>query len=424
MPGVMARRRSSGAHPRGRSLLAGVAALMLLAACGSPEAPPTSTGTQVEVLTWWASGPEKLAMDTLVQRFRADHPDITFVDAAVAGGAGSLAKDVLASRLADGDPPDAFQVHGGAELAAHVAAGDLAPLTDLADDLRLPDGLDPDVLSMVSVDGEVWAVPVDLHRANLLWANTEVLAEAGLDPTAQYADLDAWFETLETVRATGRTPLALGSTWTQVHLLEVVLLARLGPEAYAGLWDGTTDATSPAVATAVGDFARLLGFTNADRNALDWEDTVGQVADGEAAYVVMGDWAAQLLTDPVVRTTFPGTEGVYDVVLDAFAQPALAPRPQGAAAWLSSVADPRTQTAFANAKGAMPARSDVVTSELAAYPRAATEAFRSATRVPSLAHGAAVYPDALTEITRVVGELTRGATSASRLQAALAAAAG
>ena len=256
--------------------------------------------------------------------------------------------------------------------------------------------LPPAVLDLVSVDGVPYAVPVDVHRANLLWANTAVLAAAGLDPTARYDSLDSWLDALAAVRASGHVPLALGSTWTQVHLLEAVLLSRLGPQAYAGLWDGTTDATSPAVATAVGDFARLLGYTNADRDSLDWQDAATLVAGGDAAFTVMGDWAQQVLDPPVVWAPFPGTDGVDDVVLDAFAVPVGAPHPEGAEAWLTTIAGAETQAAFANAKGAAPARSDVPMTALDTYPRTALLALRSEVRVPSLAHGMAAPPDALT----------------------------
>lgn len=393
-----------------------------LAACTAPAATtPSSAGEQVEVFTWWASGGEKLAMDVLVQRFHAEHPDVTYVDGSVVGGAGSVAKDVLSSRLANDDPPDTFQVHGGAELAARVAAGQVQPLTDLYDRLGLADVLPPAVLDQVSVDGVPYAVPVDVHRANLVWANTAVLSAAGLDPTARYDSLDSWLEALAAVRATGHVALALGSTWTQVHLLETVLLSRLGPTAYAGLWDGTTDAASPAVATAVGDFARLLGYTNADRDSLDWQDAATLVTNGDAAFTVMGDWAQQVLGPPVVWAPFPGTEDVDDMVLDAFAVPVGAPHPAGAEAWLTTVAGAQVQADFANAKGAAPARSDIPLTTLDTYPRTAVAALHSETRVPSLAHGMAVPPDALSRITDVVARLARGTASTSQLQAALAA---
>lgn len=400
----------------------------LLAASCAPAPAPAPTGDaaptgDVEVFSWWASGSEKLAMDVLVQAFRERNPRITFVDGAVAGGAGTAAKGVLESRLAEGDPPGTFLVHGGAELASHVADGHVAPLTSLVDELGLRDAFVRPAADAVEVDGVPYAIPSNLHRANVLWANPAVLAAAGLEPTAAYETLDDWLAALAAVREAGKQPLSLGSTWTQVHLLETVLISRLGPEGYAGLWDGRTDASSPAVATAVGDFARLLGYTNADRDSLDWPDQVLRVAEGEAAFTVMGDWARPVLGSPVRWAPFPGTDGTWDLVVDAFAIPVDATDPDASRAWLATLSDRDVQAAFANVKGAVPAMAGVRQSALGTYQRSALAELRTATVVPSLAHGSAADPGALAAISDAVSELTRGTGSAAQVQAALATAA-
>ena len=430
----MQTRRTTPTAPRAR--LVGRAALGLtlalttagVAGCTAQEPVTTpASAEQVEVFTWWASGSEKLAFDSLVEVFVEQNPGTVFVDGGIAGGAGSTAKTLLASRLADGDPPDTFQVHGGAELADYVADGRLRDLDDLVVDLGLDRTLPASVRDMVSVDGTVYAIPSNVHRANVLWANPDVLAAAGLEATASFATLDDWFVALDAVRATGRTPLALGSTWTQVHLLEQVLLAHLGPQGYAGLWDGTTDVAGAEVTAALADFERLLGYTNADRDSMDWQDATQDVIDGDAAFVVMGDWALEAFEEAgdtapteVLWATAPGTDGVFDVVVDAFALPAGAPNPDAATRWLRAVASADGQTAFSNAKGAIPARSDLGTAQLGTYQRAATTAFRADTVVPSLTHGAAVSTGALDAVTAAVGRFTSGATTATTLQAELA----
>ena len=79
--------------------LVGTAALLALAACsGDSGSDSTSGGSgdaaggDVEVFTWWAAGSEKAGLDALVSVFDEQHPDYTFVNGAVAGGAGSAAK--------------------------------------------------------------------------------------------------------------------------------------------------------------------------------------------------------------------------------------------------------------------------------------------------------------------------------------------
>lgn len=97
-------------------------ASVILAVCGqtTPTAPaaataaleataPTGvTASQVEVFSWWTGGGEAAGLDAMIKVFNEQHPDISFVNAAVAGGAGTNARAVLATRLQANDPPDSF----------------------------------------------------------------------------------------------------------------------------------------------------------------------------------------------------------------------------------------------------------------------------------------------------------------------------
>ncbi|WP_250445624.1 ABC transporter substrate-binding protein [Actinotalea sp. C106] len=435
------RRRARGQHGRtghraGRRAAPVVSLALvgaLLAAC-SPggDTTPTAAGQpHVEVFTWWASGSEKLALDALSSTFAEQHPGIRFDDAGVAGGAGSAAKDVLDSRMAAGDPPDTFQVHGGAELADHVAAHDLRPLDDVAADLGLAAVVPQTVLAATQVDGVTYAIPSNVHRANVVWANTSVLQAAGLAPTTAFASLDEWFVALEAVEETGATPLALGADWTQVHLLEAVLLAQLGAEGYRGLWDGSTDPMSAEVTAALGTFSRLVGYSDEDRASLDWEDMTFRVAEGEAAFMIMGDWALPAfraadipIGNDVLWAPAPGTSGSFGLVVDAFAIPGPATNVEEAVSWVSTIGSAEAQTALSSVKGSIPARTDVSVQALHPYQLHSTAALERDELVPSLAHGTAVDGATLQEITQAVGSFTEGRTSVAQLQRALASALG
>ena len=94
------------------------------------------------------------------------------VYATVAGGAGSNAKGVLATRMQGGDPPDSFQVQMGHELiGTWVVAGKMENL----DDIYKPEGFEKvfpaGVLEIVKYEGHYYSVPVNIHRANVMWYN-------------------------------------------------------------------------------------------------------------------------------------------------------------------------------------------------------------------------------------------------------------
>jgi glucose/mannose transport system substrate-binding protein len=404
-----------------------------LTACSGDGSGPAPAGTsaaasEVEVFTWWASGSEKLGLDALVTIFAQQHPEVTFVNGSVAGGAGSAAKDLLQSRLEAGDPPDTFQAHAGAELTDYIEAGRLQDISALYDEWELRQAFPADLVERLTVDGKIYSIPSNVHRANVVWANPQVLSAAGLDPTATYASIDEWVEALEAVQATGVTPLSLATTWTQVHLLETVLLAELGPDAYTGLWDGSTSWAGPEVTAALEDFETLLGFSNADRAGLDWPDATQQVIDGDAAFNVMGDWAVAAFEESgkvrgidYVDFPVPGTAGVFDFLADSFVLPVGAPHPAGAQAWLETVSSSDGQMAFSVAKGSIPARGDVSSEPFGDYQRSAMESFLVDRIVPSLAHGAAAPNDTLLAVSAATERFAAGQGDVAGFQAELVA---
>jgi len=277
-------------HRKYTGLVAGAAAVsLLLAACSSgnnnnnatPGASSTAgAATQVEVFTWWTSGGEKAGLDGLVATLADKYPNVEFINGAVAGGAGSAAKDLLQSRLQANDPPDTFQAHAGMELNDYIQAGQVQDVSDLYTEFGLTDVFPQDLLDLLTVDGKIYSVPANIHRSNMVWANPTVLTDAGLDPAATYATMADWFVAMDAVQAAGKTALSVATTWTQVNLLETVLMADLGADGYVGLWDGSTDWAGSDMTAALQDFEKLMSYTNTDRDGLDWPDAAQMVIDG------------------------------------------------------------------------------------------------------------------------------------------------
>jgi glucose/mannose transport system substrate-binding protein len=388
-------------------------ALMVLTACGGDSGDDSSGkgGGEVEVFTWWAEGSEKAGLDALVKVFTEQSPDVKFVNGAVAGGAGSDAKNVLASRLQTNDPPGTFQAHAGAELTDYIDNGQIEDLTSMYEDNGWNEQFPQTLLDRLQQDGKIYSVPSNIHRANVVWANPAVLQDAGIDPTTTYASLDEWIADLEKLKTAGVIPLSIATDWTQVHLLETVLLADLGADGYNGLWDGSTDWAGSEMTDALGDYKTLLDLTNEDRQSLDWPDATQLVIDGDAAFNVMGDWAVAAFEEQgkefgtdFLAYPVPGTDGVFDFLADSFTLPVGAPNPDNTEAWLKTVASPEGQEAFNKAKGSIPANTEADTSDFGPYQQTAIESYASDEIVSSLEHGAAAPISWLTDITSAVAK--------------------
>lgn len=405
------------------------ASLLTLAACGGGDGGGGEASADVEVFTWWAEGSEKEGLDALVNVFGQQHQDLEFVNGAVAGGAGSDAKNVLASRLQTNDPPATFQAHAGAELTDYIDQAQIEDLSAMYEEKGWNELFPEGLLERLEQDGAIYSVPSNIHRANVVWANPAVLEEAGVDPKATYASIDDWFAALDKVKATGKIALSVATDWTQVHLLETVLLADLGTEAYNGLWDGSTDWAGPEVTAALEDYAKLMSYTNSDRQSLDWPDSTQLVIDGEAGFNVMGDWAeaAFATQDKKFNTDYvtfpvPGTDGVFDFLADSFTLPVNGPNPEGTEAWLDTIASAEGQEAFNKAKGSIPANIEASTEDFGPYQQTAIESWASDEIVSSLAHGAAASVSWLTDVTSAVSKFGSN-QDVAELQESLAAAA-
>jgi len=387
----------------------------------------TSTGT-VEVFSWWTGGGEEAGLNALVEVFNAEYPDIEFVNAAVAGGAGTNARAVLATRLQAGDPPDSFQGHAGAELLDYIEAGQLEDLTFLFDEQGWRDVMPATLLPLITVDGALYSVPVNIHRANVMWSNPTVLAENNVTIPATW---DEFFVVAETLKAAGIIPLALGEQWTQLHLFETVLLGELGTDAYNGLWDGTTAWDSAEVTKALTTFGRVLEYTNSDAASLSWQDAAQLVIDGDAAFNVMGDWAEgffrvdKALVEQVGYTwaASPGTAGTFQFLSDAFTLPKNATNRDASIAWLTVAGSAAGQDAFNVKKGSIPARSDANRDLYPPYLQEALDDWNSNAIAGSLTHGVTASNAWKAEIETALGFFL-GNKDVAAFQAALVTAAG
>lgn len=364
---------------------------------------------QLEIFSWWTAGGEADGLNAMYEVFAAQHPDVEIINATVAGGAGSNAKAVLATRMQSGDPPDSFQVHAGHELIdTWVVADKMEPVTFIFEENGWMDVYPADVIDILSYEGEIWSVPVNIHRSNVLWYNMAIFDEYGLEAPATFDD---FFAIAETLSADGITPLALGDNgiWASTHLLEDVLLGTLGADGYRGLWTGETSWGSAEVTEGLDNFAMMMEYVNEDHSALSWDQAAQLVADGDAAMTIMGDWAEGYFLSigltPNVEFGWapsPGTDGVFMMLSDSFGLPQGAPHRDNAVAWLTVAGSQEGQDAFNPLKGSIPARTDGDRSLYDEYLLSAMDDFASNAITPSLAHGAAASEGWVTAINDVM----------------------
>jgi glucose/mannose transport system substrate-binding protein len=410
------------------------------AAPAATEAPAAPASTEVEVFSWWVGPGEADGLAAMVKVFNAEYPAINFINAAVAGGAGTNAKAVLATRLAAGDPPDSWQAHAGQEtIANYVSANQVLPLDDLFASTGFSKVLPATLLPLISKDGHPYSVPVNIHRSNVLWYNPKVLTDAGVtaNPKTDFKTLDDFFAACEKVKAAGKICLSLGAPWTGVHLFENIMIGTMGADKWNGLWTSppTTDWAGADVTKGIENFAKVLAYSNPDASTLaDWQTPSKMMTDGDAAFNIMGDWAYGYFANAAPNglalkphTDFdwavsPGTYGIFNFLSDSFVLPVGAKHPDGTDSWLTVAASKAGQEAFNPLKGSICARTDCDQSLFSEYSQDAAKDWVANTVVGSLMHGVVAAPAWATSISTAIGLFQADTTKVADFQAALVAA--
>ena len=377
---------------------------IVLAACGPAAAPATeapATGApagedKLEIFSWWTNPGEADGLAAMYDIYKQQNPGIEIINATVSGGAGTNAKTVLVTRMQGGQPPDSFQVHAGQELiGTWVVADKMEPITQIFKDEGWDKVMPQTLLEQITHEGEIYSVPVNVHRSNVLWYNKKIFDDNQLTPPTT---LDDFFAVAEELKAKGITPLAVGGKdkFETPHLFESVLLATFGPDDYAKLFQDPAMWEDERVTQAAETAARMLEYANTDRASLSWADAAQTLLDGKAAMMVMGDWAHGYMLNKGAEVDVdygyvpaPGTDGVFMWLSDSFGLPKGAPHRESAIAWLKVCGSKAGQDAFNPKKGSIPARTDADRSLYDAYLQYSIDSFASDKLAPSVVHGAA-----------------------------------
>jgi glucose/mannose transport system substrate-binding protein len=390
----------------GRHRAAATVALIMtlaLSACGG-EAPTRATKDtkQLEVVSWWTSGSEAAALNTLLTAFHKANPDVQPVNAAVAGGAGSQAIVALAKRLQKGDPPDIWQTFAGKSVQGYAARGVVRDVASVFADGGLGATMQPTILQSLMRDGKPYGVPTGAHRSNVLWFNTELLNKAGVTPPTAGYTLAGFVQDLRKVKASGATALCLGGKdpFTTVELFENTLLSTIGTNGWRDMAGDTLNWRGARVQTALKSFGDMLTYADPEASRLTWDAATKKLKTGGCAFESMNDSAyGELVADGAQEgkdfgaAAFPGTGDSFLAVVDVFVAATKAKNAKNALAFLSGISNPSTQVAFSKAKGSVPVVRNVDVSSLPAYQQGSSKSLWSSPVLLSVAHGEAMSPE-------------------------------
>ena len=364
----------------------------------------------MEVLHGWTGGDGKAAIDALTQGFQEQYPDVDANFNPVGGQGNVQLNTLIVQRLSNNNPPSSWAAWPGAHLTQFTEADLLGDISDSVwSQNNMQEAYVEEAKQLSQFDGQYVCVPIGSHRMNNLFYNVEVIEQAGIDPgnlssPSQLADALAQVE--EQTDAVGMAQ-SMTNAVTMIRLWAATMLGSQGFQPYMDLING--NGSVDAVRSSLQAVKDLTQYFNEDAASVDPPGAMERVANGEAAVLQTGNWAAGYFKGQDLTynedwgwAAYPGTDGMYGLHFDAFVYPKDGPAPQATQKWLQYCGTTEAQVAFNTRKGAIPPRTDAPQDQFGPYLQETMEDYRTADqKPPTIADGLAVPPDTLTDLLSV-----------------------
>lgn len=306
------------------------AGALALSACGSDDAPKTTTDPNApQTINWWhitTAEPGVTVYANLAKAFEAANPNVKVVITPLANEA---FKSKLTTVTQAGNPPDVFHSWGGGVLADQVEAGLVKDVT--ADTQAWIGDLLPAALQPYTIDGKLYGVPFDVGMVGF-WYNKDLFAKGGISaPPKTWAE---FLTAVSTLKSKGITPIALaGKDKWPGHFYWAYLACRIAglPAIAQAQKDGNFN--TPDFIAAGAELKKLVDLQPFQKGflAAQFDQPGGQGAtmgNGLAAMELMGQWApsnqestsasGKGLGDKLGFFTFPTVDGGKGAGTDAF----------------------------------------------------------------------------------------------------------
>jgi glucose/mannose transport system substrate-binding protein len=379
---------------------AALAAASALSACGAADqGGPTRGGDPaplVELLSWWQAPGEAEAVQALFHTHIQRYPDARVFNTPAASSVVML--QAISDRLTQNDPPDLLQLTARqlGELQ-HLHPGSLERLDGLFDSMGLRARVYREAVGEVTYHGQMLALPINIHRENVLFYNKALFAAQHLAPPTT---IDAFLDACRTFKAAGVTPIATAyQGWILRIMLTSIIAGRMGSVAYHDYFTGRSDPDDlTPLRAAIGIFGDVLrDYVNPDaaEEGFGWGNMAQTIFNGDAAMFFHGDWARGYLMQLGWRPGIdfgvagpPGASDLFAYTADSLAVPSAARNKQGAYQFLATAMSLEGQLAFNSHKGSSPLRIDFDKTALDPLGRATLEEFEGAkVRMPAPNNG-------------------------------------
>jgi raffinose/stachyose/melibiose transport system substrate-binding protein len=241
-----------------------------------------------------AKRPEDFYISQAIARFQEANPGVTVQMEVVPSGSDMFTKYRTASVAQNG--PDVMGMWSGSYM---LGVGDfLEPLNAYfsPEERARITGWEATSADFRSDSDQILGVPAGSDGTSCFYCNKELLAAAGVDPEASWpASFDEFVTTLEAIKASGVTPMALDENaiiWQILSWWQAQMLG--GADQVGKIVTGETNFSNPTMTEIVANWQKLRDYTVPGAETMPGEAAQQLLFAGEAA---MTSATFSILTD-------------------------------------------------------------------------------------------------------------------------------
>jgi raffinose/stachyose/melibiose transport system substrate-binding protein len=239
----------------------------------------------------WSLGYSGDYNDVLVERFNEAHDDVQIVYEDVLTG--TFTENNQKVRIAldnEAGPHVLGGVDVGANLQALVSTGQVKDLTEYYRASGLIDRIPPNLLSQVTVEGRIYAIPQNLESVGIFY-NKDIFAELELDAPTEWAE---YIDVLEAVKDAGYFGYTMGLAggWPSALMASMFMYSSAGSE-YIDVLSGTQPWTEcDNCLDGLNAFYGMVanGYANPEPLGIDYDQSLDLFYQGINAMVLNGPW--------------------------------------------------------------------------------------------------------------------------------------
>ncbi|MEV7197461.1 ABC transporter substrate-binding protein [Streptomyces sp. NPDC093510] len=334
---------------------------------------PKLDGEEVSVAAVWGGSERKVFLKVLDEFEKRTGAKVSFVPAQ------DPIISFLESKVAGGSPPDVAMLPQVGAIEQAVANKWAKPVGAEAQK-QLDKNYAKGWQELGAVDGKQYGVYFKAANKSLVWYNTRVFENAGVEVPKTW---DEFMETSQTVYDSGVPPVSVAGAeaWTLTDWFENVYLSQAGPEKYDQLAQHEIKWTDPSVKDALTTLGELFGkkgfVAGGADGALQTEfpasvkqtfrggdqPKAGMVFEGDMVSLAISETKAKVGTDAKVFP-FPAVGDESPAVVGGDAAVALKDS-KGAQALLTFLGSPDAAGIWAEAGGFISPNKNL---DMASYP--------------------------------------------------------